>query len=186
MDRRDVKIERVLTEVIPMDSEAFPRYLKRVLLCFQVDNHWALRDFASRLMAQICKNFNSSTNGIQTRVTRIFSSTLSNDRMPLASTYGAVSAIGELGSEVVHSLLIPRIKDIGDRLRRCLEEPGVVSGEKKAAEHTKQILLRVVTNVLSKSITPPPDDLDHYIAEFGYLGQLLHAQVSAHISSAFA
>ena len=41
-----------------------------------MDNHWALRDFASRLMAQICKNFNTSTNNVQTRVTRMFSQAL--------------------------------------------------------------------------------------------------------------
>lgn len=44
-----------------------------------VDNHWALRDFASRLMAQICKNFNTSTNNVQTRVTRMFSQALAKN-----------------------------------------------------------------------------------------------------------
>lgn len=43
------------------------------------DNHWALRDFASRLMAQICKNFNTSTNNVQTRVTRMFSQALAKN-----------------------------------------------------------------------------------------------------------
>lgn len=45
----------------------------------EVDNHWALRDFASRLMAQICKNFNTSTNNVQTRVTRMFSQALAKN-----------------------------------------------------------------------------------------------------------
>lgn len=45
----------------------------------EVDNHWALRDFASRLMAQICKNFNTSTNNVQTRVTRMFSQALTKN-----------------------------------------------------------------------------------------------------------
>ncbi|XP_028967563.1 transcription initiation factor TFIID subunit 6 [Galendromus occidentalis] len=174
LDNQSLYLEKYLHELIP--SVATCIVSRQLCTRPEVDNHWALRDFASRLMSQICKNFNTSTNGIQTRVTRIFSNTLSNDRMPLASTYGAVSAIGELGTEVVRSLLIPRIKEIGDRLKRCLEEPGVVSGEKKAAEHTKQILLRVVTPVL-KSVRQPPDDPDQYNAEFGYLGQFLHPQV---------
>lgn len=54
------------------------------------DNHWALRDFASRLLAQICKNFNTSTNNIQTRVTRMFSTALQDPKAPLASLYGAI------------------------------------------------------------------------------------------------
>ena len=57
----------------------------------EADNHWALRDFASRLLAQICKNFNTSTNNIQTRVTRLFTGCLQGDRSPLAATYGALA-----------------------------------------------------------------------------------------------
>ena len=56
----------------------------------ELDNHWALRDFASRLMAQICKNFNTSTNNVQTRVTRMFSQALRDEKMQLASLYGAI------------------------------------------------------------------------------------------------
>jgi transcription initiation factor TFIID subunit 6 len=54
------------------------------------DNHWALRDFASRLMAQICKNFNTSTNNIQTRMTREFGKALRSEKTPLATLYGAI------------------------------------------------------------------------------------------------
>jgi len=50
----------------------------------EVDNHWALRDFASRLMAQICKNFNTSTNNVQTRVTRMFSQALAKNNQVTA------------------------------------------------------------------------------------------------------
>jgi transcription initiation factor TFIID subunit 6 len=55
-----------------------------------VDNHWALRDFSSRLIAQICKNYHTTTNNIQTRVTRLFCRSIANDKMPLASFYGAL------------------------------------------------------------------------------------------------
>ena len=58
-----------------------------------VDNHWALRDFASRLMANICKNFNSSTNSVQTRVTRVFSEAMRTERNPLVSYYGAIAGL---------------------------------------------------------------------------------------------
>lgn len=43
-------------------------------LCLRpdVDNHWALRDFAARLVAQICKHFSTTTNNIQSRITKTF------------------------------------------------------------------------------------------------------------------
>ena len=63
-----------------------------------VDNHWALRDFASRLMANICKNFNSSTNSVQTRVTRVFSEAMRTERNPLVCYYGAIAGL-QVGEE---------------------------------------------------------------------------------------
>lgn len=57
-----------LHELIPSVSTCIVS--KQLCMRPEMDNHWALRDFASRLMAQICKNFNTSTNNVQTRVTR--------------------------------------------------------------------------------------------------------------------
>ena len=65
-----------------------------------VDNHWALRDFASRLMANICKNFNSSTNSVQTRVTRVFSEAMRTERNPLVCYYGAIAGLQVRDREV--------------------------------------------------------------------------------------
>ena len=78
----------------------------------KVDNHWALRDFASRLMSNICKNFNTSTNNVQTRVTKMFSNGLMSDRAPLVSYYGALAGLQELGTEVIKTFIIPNIKAI--------------------------------------------------------------------------
>lgn len=89
----------------------------------ELDNHWALRDFASRLMAQICKNFNTSTNNIQTRITRMFSQALQGDKSPLSSLYGAIEGLSELGAEVIKVFIVPRIKYISQRIEPHLEFP---------------------------------------------------------------
>lgn len=87
---------------------------KQLCMRLELDNHWALRDFASRLMAQICKNFNTSTNNIQTRLTRMFSNALKQgDKLPLPSLYGALEGLSELGPEVIKAFILPKVKDIG-------------------------------------------------------------------------
>lgn len=174
LDNQTLYLEKYLHELIP--SVATCIVSRQLCTRPDVDNHWALRDFASRLMAQICKNFNTSTNNVQTRVTRMFSRALQNDKMPLASHYGAVSGLAELGPEVVRSFVLPRVRALGEKLRQGLEEPGVSPVDKKAAEHIKQLLLRVLAPVL-KATRTPPDNADEYRAEYGYLGHLLHAQV---------
>lgn len=53
-------------------------------LCLRpdVDNHWALRDFAARLVAQICKHFSTTTNNIQSRITKTFTKVSKNELHP--------------------------------------------------------------------------------------------------------
>lgn len=66
-------------------------------------------------MAQICKNFNTSTNNIQTRITRMFSNALKQeDKLPVSSLYGALEGLSELGPEVIKTFIFPRIKSIGE------------------------------------------------------------------------
>ena len=62
-------------------------------LCLRpdVDNHWALRDFAARLVAQICKHFSTTTNNIQSRITKTFTKVSWRCRGPLTSLPGVVT-----------------------------------------------------------------------------------------------
>jgi len=113
-----------------------------------VDNHWALRDFASRLLSQICKNFNTTTNNVQTRVTQLLSQSLDRDRLPMASFYGALSGLCELGPEVQRTFLFKRLKPIGERIRVYFENSNMPSADKSAAEHIKQLIIRVLPTTL--------------------------------------
>ncbi|GFU42123.1 transcription initiation factor TFIID subunit 6 [Nephila pilipes] len=174
LDNQTLFLEKYLHELIPSVISCIVS--KQLCTRPDVDNHWALRDFASRLIAQIAKNFNTTTSNVQTRVTRIFSRALANEKMPLASHYGAISGLSELGPEVVRTFVIPRVKGIGERIRQCLEGPMTSSIDKSAAEHIKQIILRVLSPVL-KSSNLVGDSLDDYRNEFGYLGPFLHSHV---------
>jgi hypothetical protein len=48
----------------------------------------------------VCRTFSTSTNSIQTRITNMLSKALHSDSAPLASHYGAIVGLGELGHEV--------------------------------------------------------------------------------------
>ncbi|KAG6439321.1 hypothetical protein O3G_MSEX000673, partial [Manduca sexta] len=74
LDNQSLYLEKYLHELIPAVSTCIVS--RQLCLRPEVDNHWALRDFAARLMAQICKTFNTSTNNLQTRVTRLFARAL--------------------------------------------------------------------------------------------------------------
>lgn len=147
------------------------------LLCNrpELDNHWALRDFGARLMSQICKNFNTSTNNLQTRVTRIYSQALQNDKAYLSSLYGAITGLSELGSEVIKVFIIPRLKFISERIEPHLQG-NLSNTDKIAAGHIRSSLQKACAPVL-KTIRSSPDLIEEYKRDYGYLGASLHQAV---------
>lgn len=107
------------------------------------DNHWALRDFAAKLIAQICKTYNTSTNNVQTRITRIFGSALVNEKAPLSSVYGSIVGLSELGPEVLKTFVLPRLKDVGVRLEYCAEGVGHSQADRTSALKIKNLIKKI-------------------------------------------
>lgn len=142
----------------------------------ELDNHWALRDFAARLMSQICKNFNTSTNNLQTRVTRLFSSALQNEKTQLSSLYGAVAGMSELGTEVIKVFIVPRLKFISDRIEPQLQGSTISNTDKIAAGHIRAMLQKSCAPVL-KTLRNSPDIVEEYKRDYGFLGLTLHQAV---------
>ncbi|KAK2175509.1 hypothetical protein NP493_727g01071 [Ridgeia piscesae] len=175
LDNSTLYLEKYLHELVP----AVTTCVVSRQLCVRpdVDNHWALRDFAARLTAQLCKSFSTSTNNLQVRVTNMFSKALSNPDSSLATHYGAVIGLAELGHHVAKTFLLPHISAEGEKLRTAIEGPIFNNIEKIAAEHIRQLIVRVVAPVL-KAHKSSPDNLEEYKTEFGaYLGPSLHAAV---------
>ncbi|CAG0885829.1 unnamed protein product [Darwinula stevensoni] len=205
---------RSLHEIIPAVATCIVS--KQLCMRPDVDNHWALRDFAARLMAQICKNFTTSSNNVQTRITRMFTRALHNDRTPFSSKYGALAGehpffdsliqdllmnwwkfisfskrhskvnwlsfllgLCELGPEVIKNLVLPKVYSEGEHLRATLENPNTMlvnSVERVGADRVQQLYIKFLPPVL-KTLRNPPDNLEEYKAEFGYLGNALHSGV---------
>ncbi|XP_034238407.1 transcription initiation factor TFIID subunit 6 [Thrips palmi] len=174
LDNSTLFLEKYLHELLP--SVVTCIVSKQLCQRPDSDNHWALRDFASRLLAQICRNFNTSTNNIQTRVTRMFSTALQDEKAPLSSLYGAIEGLSEIGAEVVKVFVIPRIKHLGERIEPALDSPTFSSVDRIAAGHIKHLLLKILPPII-KSMRSVPDIMEEYKAEYGYMGIPLHSAV---------
>ncbi|KAK0157348.1 hypothetical protein PV328_011101 [Microctonus aethiopoides] len=176
LDNPSLYLEKYLHELIP--SVATCIVSKQLCMRPEMDNHWALRDFASRLMGQICRNFNTSTNNVQTRVTRMFSQALTKkSQTPLASLYGAISGLCELGPEVIKALVIPKIKSISERIENCIDGAVLSNVDKNAVGHIEVVLRKTVAPVL-KTIRSSPDILEEYKLDYGYIGPALCSAVA--------
>ncbi|XP_064638740.1 transcription initiation factor TFIID subunit 6-like [Lineus longissimus] len=174
MDNSTLYLEKYLHELIPAVTTCIVS--KQLCLRPDVDNHWALRDFAARLMGQMCRAFSTSTNNIQTRITRMFTKALQSEKAPLATHYGAIGGLAELGTEVMKTFILPYIKHEGERIKLVMDSPVLNNADKIASEHVRQLLVNKLTPVL-KGMINAPQTLEEYTTEYGYLGQLLHASV---------
>merc|ERR1712038_1636717 len=141
LENQTLFLEKYLHELIP----AVTTCIVARQLCARpdVDNHWALRDFASRLMSNICKNFNTSTNNVQTRMTRMYAEALRADRSPLVSYYGAIAGLQELGPEVIKVFVLPHIKAISAKIDLALDSSNIGTSkvEEIAAKNIRTLLV---------------------------------------------
>ena len=99
MENTTLYLEKYLHELVPSIVTCIVS--KQLCPKPDVDNHWALRDFAARLMAQLCRTFSCPTNHIQSRITKTLCKALYNDNAALATHYGAIAGLAELGLEVI-------------------------------------------------------------------------------------
>merc|ERR1719251_456235 len=176
LENQTLYLEKYLHELIP----AVGTCIVSRQLCTRPDhdNHWALRDFASRMMAAICKNFHSSTNNIQTRVTKMFSDALCSDKAPLVSYYGAIAGLQELGPEVIKVFVLPHIAALAAKIDLALDSSNIGTSkvEEIAARNIRTLLVKSVSPVL-KSVREPPDNIEEFKTLYGSLGPYLQQGV---------
>ncbi|XP_033026011.1 transcription initiation factor TFIID subunit 6 [Lacerta agilis] len=174
MDNPTLYLEKYLHELIPAVMTCIVS--RQLCLRPDVDNHWALRDFAARLIAQICKNFSTTTNNIQSRITKTFTKSWVDEKTPWTTRYGSIAGLAELGHDVIKTLILPRLQVEGERVRSVLEGPVVSNIDKIGADHVQSLLLKHCAPVLAK-LRPQPDNQEAYRAEYGALGTLLCTHV---------
>nr|KAF6491178.1 TATA-box binding protein associated factor 6 [Molossus molossus] len=174
MDNPTLYLEKYVHELIPAVMTCIVS--RQLCLRPDVDNHWALRDFAARLVAQICKHFSTTTNNIQSRITKTFTRSWVDEKTPWTTRYGSIAGLAELGHDVIKTLILPRLQQEGERIRSVLDGPVLSNIDRTGADHVQSLLLKHCAPVLAK-LRPPPDNQDAYRAEFGSLGPLLCSHV---------
>ncbi|KAJ8338186.1 hypothetical protein SKAU_G00371520 [Synaphobranchus kaupii] len=174
MDNPTLYLEKYLHELIPAVVTCIVS--KQLCLRPDVDNHWALRDFAARLMAQSCKTFSTTNNNIQSRITKTFTKSWLDEKTNWTTRYGCIAGLAELGPDVIKTLILPRLAIEGARIKSVTEGPVVSNIDKIGADHVQSLLLKHCASVIAKT-RPLPDNSEQYRADYGYLGPMLCSHV---------
>lgn len=81
----------------------------RRLCASPLDDHWAVRDAAARVVARVCARYGSAYPALQPRVTQTLLGALRDRGRPLTTHYGAIVGLAALGAHIVHGLLLPEL-----------------------------------------------------------------------------
>uniref|UniRef100_A0A915PYJ3 Transcription initiation factor TFIID subunit 6 n=1 Tax=Setaria digitata TaxID=48799 RepID=A0A915PYJ3_9BILA len=159
-----LSLERCLHELLPSVLSCI---LSRQLCARpETDNHWALREFSSRLLANICKCYNISH--LRSRVTQVLAQVWRDENCTLAALYGSLYALNELGVDTVHSVVVPRLSQLHNDLRRILsDKPNIV--DKLAAEKLQNFVVKPAGL----------KELTDYQNMFGGFGEAVHKTVTS-------
>ena len=183
LENSTLLLEKYLHELVPSLISCLIN--KQVCVRPESDDQWSMRENAAKVLAKMCKKYNSSVNNIQPRVTRILCQALksgpsgiaSSQNQGLAVHFGVMAGLCELGSEAISSLVIPRLKQEGSLIRTALNLPGKPA-EHVAANRLQSLLLRYCPTVLA-NLRPATDTAVQYQSDFGSLGVPLFNQVKS-------
>ncbi|TDH73197.1 uncharacterized protein CCR75_003078 [Bremia lactucae] len=93
------------------------------------DDHWALRKYAAKLVAQICKRYGEKYPNIQARVSKTYHKAITDPMCPFTTQFGALHGMLFLGPLVMENLLFPNLERYYRRL-----EPALLSSNPNLVE----------------------------------------------------
>ena len=171
LDNPSLALDRYLHELLPSACSS-------ALFNYQATHDspeiWNLRTEAAGIVGRICKKYNNSVNSVQSRLSRLLYQIISDDSTSLGSRFGAVNTISELGPEAVKTLLLPHLKSEGETVRRALDSADTAA--LIAANRLQSLLVKTCAPVLLE-YREPPDIVEDFEFEFGYLGKQLWTEL---------
>ncbi|TTV42331.1 Transcription initiation factor TFIID subunit 6 [Bagarius yarrelli] len=97
--------------------------------------------FSTFISEGICKTFSTTTNNIQSRITKTFTKAWLDEKTQWTTRYGCIAGLSELGPDVIKTLIIPRLSVEGARIKAVMDGPVVSNIDKIGADHVQSLLL---------------------------------------------
>jgi len=174
VENKAIYMEKYLHELLP--SIISCQLNKQICAKPDSDNHYALREFCARLIAQIITIYSTTLTTLKPRVVKVYLNSLS-DKTTFSTLFGAIVGLSELDNETCETFIFPMIKPLGERITQILDS--VASNqEKQPADKVKQLLVDIVSTILKSKPVVSNDEFDYLTTEFGaYFGPLIHSDL---------
>ncbi|XP_064600428.1 TAF6-like RNA polymerase II p300/CBP-associated factor-associated factor 65 kDa subunit 6L [Liolophura sinensis] len=100
-----------------------------------LNDHWFIRDYAARLLAQIIQRWKTPVNQLFQSSLQALKDALHDLAKPSCSHYGAVMGLLSLGPQVVEDTIIPHLPNYWPHLETIMEDSSVANALAKADAH---------------------------------------------------
>jgi len=105
------------------------------------ENHWALRDYAAKLIKMVCNRFGKTYQDLQPRITRQLNNAFIDATKPLTTHYGAIVGLAEMGDKVVEVTLLKHMP-VYLKLLKPILNPTLEAKEAETSPENHRKLLR--------------------------------------------
>ncbi|VDN56883.1 unnamed protein product [Dracunculus medinensis] len=146
-----------------------------------VDNHWALREFSSRLIASICKSYNN-INNLRSRVTQVLTNVLFDDNASINTIYGSVFTLNELGMETIKAVVLPYIPKLFNDIRKSVCDKTSTT-EKIAIERLESLIVKILVTYVRSQKPAHLKEITDYRSTFGGYGDEVYEMINADSST---
>ncbi|VDM37574.1 unnamed protein product [Toxocara canis] len=155
--------------------ELLPSILSCILskqLCARpdTDNHWALREFSSRLLSTICRAYN--VNGLRSRITQVLTRVWRDEHSTLSTLYGSLYALNELGVDTIRAVVIPRAPQLSNDIKKAQSDKSNAA-DRIAADKIQNFVTKVLTNYVRTQRPTGLKDVNDYRSMFGGFGDAI-------------
>ncbi|KAK6731290.1 hypothetical protein RB195_007641 [Necator americanus] len=170
IDNVQVNLDKCLHDIIPAVCSC--------VVCSEISadpddkRHFRVREFAALILAMICKR--TYLADVRARITTLLCQIFTDSRASLASLYGALYALGELGCETVASVVFPRLDLLQRRIASLKEANPMRAGD---AEKVTHLIEKMLTRFVRRRKTQGLNELADFQKAFPGFGEAVFKRI---------
>ncbi|XP_059154981.1 uncharacterized protein LOC131940397 isoform X2 [Physella acuta] len=140
-----------------------------------VNDHWVLRDYAARLLAEIVNRWNSPQNHLRFNTIKYLKEILHDTTKPFYSHYGAIMTLIALGHKAVEDIILPHLPAYWRHLQNALEDKTSENSVNTADSHKVHGALRLAAEKVLRKYIRKFQELGNTVKEKEEISELLQA-----------
>ncbi|BFZ07215.1 hypothetical protein BsWGS_10253 [Bradybaena similaris] len=138
-----------------------------------LNDHWVLRDYAARLLAEIVSRWNSPQNHLRFNIVRCLKDVLLDTTKPFYSHYGAIMTLVAMGHKTIEDVVLQHLPQYWPHLKASMEDTSSENAVARSDSHKVHGALRLAAEKVLRRHIKTFQDYSVFCKEQNELPQLV-------------